>query len=229
MNQLYTYFSASTNRWRVLKEALGPGGLVVQKLSTTRWSARVDAAAALAKGYDSILEALCEIANDADQTADARVEATGLRDLMDELETAILTEVWYEILMQSNKISVTLQTAGIALNTAVGLLKSLIDFVQQKRDKFDHVECCGVELVGHEEYKAENKRVRRRNVRWDIGTGEESLLQPRERFKVEVFVPIIDNLFRALRHRLNAYEAVYANFRFLSNLRTSSSNDISCS
>ena len=35
---------------------------------------------------------LCEIANDADQTADARVEAAGLRDLMDELETAILTE-----------------------------------------------------------------------------------------------------------------------------------------
>ena len=58
MNQLYTYFSASTNRWRVLKEALGPGGLVVQKLSTTRWSARVNAAAALAKGYDSILEAV---------------------------------------------------------------------------------------------------------------------------------------------------------------------------
>ena len=115
---------------------------------------------------------------------DARVEATGLRDRMYELETAILTEVWYEILMQFNKISVTLQTAGIALNTAVGVLKSLIDFVQQKRDKFDHFECCGVERVGREEYKAEKKRVRRRNVRWDIGTGEEALLQPRERISV---------------------------------------------
>ena len=112
------------------------------------------------------------------------------------------------------------------MNTAVGLLKSLIDFVQQKRDKFDHFECCGVERVGHEEYKAEKKRVCRRNVRWDIGTGEEALLQPRERFKEEVFVPIIDNLLSALRHRLNAYEAVYAYFRFLSNLSTSSSNDI---
>ena len=37
-----------------------------------------------------------------------------------------------------------------SLNTAVGLLKSLIEFVQQKRDKFDHFECCGVECVGHE-------------------------------------------------------------------------------
>ena len=88
----------------------------------------------------TILEALCEIVNDADQTANARIEPTGLRDRMDELETAILTELWYEILIQFNKISVTLHTAGIALNTAVGLLKSLIDFVQQKCDKFDHFE-----------------------------------------------------------------------------------------
>ena len=179
MNQLYTYFSASTHRWRVLKEALGPGGLVVQKLSTTRWSARVDAAVALAKGYDAILAALCEIANDVDQTANARVEARGLRDRMDQLETAILTEVWFEILSQFNKISITLQTAGIALNTAVGLLKGLIDFVQQIRDQFDRFEACGVERVGHEEYTAEKKRVRKRNVQWDFGTGEEAVLEPR--------------------------------------------------
>ncbi|KAI6658128.1 hypothetical protein LOD99_11135 [Oopsacas minuta] len=72
MNQLYTYFSASTHRWLALNEALGPGRLVVQKLSTTRWSARVDAAVALDKGYDAILVALCEIANDVYQTANAR-------------------------------------------------------------------------------------------------------------------------------------------------------------
>ena len=145
MTQLYTFFSASTYRWRVLKEALGPCGLVVQKLSTTRWSARVDAAVALSKGYEAILAALCEIANDINHTAIAR----GLRDRMDQLETAILNEVWFEILSQFNKISITLQTVGIVLNTGIGLLKSLIDFVQEKRDKFDYFEGCGVERVGH--------------------------------------------------------------------------------
>lgn len=77
MNQLCTYFPASTHRWRVLKEALGPGGLVIQKQSTTRWSAQVDAAVALAKGYDAILAALRDIANDVEQTANARVEVRG--------------------------------------------------------------------------------------------------------------------------------------------------------
>ena len=63
MTHLYTFFSASTYRWRVLKKALGPCGLVAQKLSTTRCSARVDAAVALNKGYEGILAALCQIAN----------------------------------------------------------------------------------------------------------------------------------------------------------------------
>ena len=143
---------------------LGPGGWVVQKLLTTRWSARVDAAVALAKGYDAILAALCEIANDIDPTANARVEGRGLRDRMDLLETAVLTEVWFVILSQLNKISNTLQTAGIALNTAVGYLKGLIDFVWQIRDQFDRFEAYYVERVGYDEYTAGEKRVRKRNV-----------------------------------------------------------------
>ena len=198
MNQLYTHFSTSTHHWRVLKEALGPGGLVVHKLSTTRSSARVDAAVALAKGYDAILAALCEIANDVDQTANARVEARGLRDRMDQLETAILTEVWFENLSQFNKISITLQTAGIALNTAIGLLKGSIDFVQQIRDQFDCFEACGVERVGHEEYTTEKKRERKRNVQWDFVTGEEAVLEPRELFRVDIFISIMDSTLGTL-------------------------------
>ena len=40
---LYTFFSASTHRWSILKENLGTKGLVVKSLSDTRWSARADA------------------------------------------------------------------------------------------------------------------------------------------------------------------------------------------
>ena len=82
------------------QRSTGFGGLVVQKLSTSRWSARVDATAALAKDYDAILAALCEIVNNVDETANARIEARGLRDRMDQLERAILTEVWFQILSQ---------------------------------------------------------------------------------------------------------------------------------
>ena len=64
-----------------------------------------------------------------------------------------------------------------------------------------------LERVGHEEYTAEKKRVRKRNVRWDFGTGEEAVLQPRERFRVENFISIMDSMLGALQHRLNAYDS----------------------
>ncbi|KAI6658129.1 hypothetical protein LOD99_11136 [Oopsacas minuta] len=44
-----------------------------------------------------------------------------------------------------------------------------------------------------------------------------------ERFRVEIFISIMDS---ALQHRLNAYETIYANYSFLSNLHTSSSDDM---
>lgn len=47
VQQLYTFFSASTHRWSILSDCLGPKGLTVKSLSDTRWSARADAVKAL--------------------------------------------------------------------------------------------------------------------------------------------------------------------------------------
>ena len=54
----------------------------------------------------------------------------------------------------------------------------------------------------------------------------ETVLQPRKRFRIETFISIMDSMLGALQHRLNAYEAISANFSFLSNLNTSSNSDI---
>ena len=44
---------------------------------------------------------------------------------IDELDTGIMAELWYEILRHLNKVSLCLQDPGVALNTAVDLRKSL--------------------------------------------------------------------------------------------------------
>ncbi|XP_039315251.1 zinc finger MYM-type protein 1-like [Solenopsis invicta] len=57
VQNLYTFFSASTHRWAVLIRALatlGPRQKVVKNLSDTRWSARADAVFALNNGYKPI-------------------------------------------------------------------------------------------------------------------------------------------------------------------------------
>ncbi|CAB4019206.1 zinc finger MYM-type 1-like [Paramuricea clavata] len=68
---LYSFFSASPHRWKVLMDQLSSEGLpTVKRMSDTRWSARADAIKALVKGYDEINDALVEIADDEEEKAE---------------------------------------------------------------------------------------------------------------------------------------------------------------
>ena len=57
---IYTFFSASTNRWGLLTAALSNGNqtLTIKHMSDTRWSARADSTKALFSGYSSIMQVL---------------------------------------------------------------------------------------------------------------------------------------------------------------------------
>ena len=76
----------------------------------------------------------------------------------------------------------------------------------------------GIELCGHQKYKSEQKRVITRNVRFDKGSAEETILSPRDKFRTEVFLVVVDKLTSALQQRLEAYKEVNTKFVFLSNV-----------
>ena len=189
IQNVYNFFSASTHRWAVLKKHLE--GLPVDKsLSETRWSARGDAVKALYSGYEENAKALEEITADPEQSAETRNEASGLLQRLERLETAILLELWNDILQQFQKTSCSLQKAGLPLNCALNLLDSLLKFVEPLRDKFDEYEKKGAEKCGHDEYADASRRSRKRNRRifqFDEGQAEDTVFQPRDKFRVEVF------------------------------------------
>ena len=64
VQSLYNFFSASTYRWKVLKECLPKTGLVVKSLSQTRWCARADAVQSLYMGYAKIKDALTKLSDE---------------------------------------------------------------------------------------------------------------------------------------------------------------------
>jgi len=218
LKQLHVFFSGSTARWRVLKESCDE---VVKQLSGTRWSERADAVGALvkSKGYEQVQEALDILADDTSQTPETRGDASGLAARMDELDTGIMAELWYEILRHVNKVSLALQDPVVALNTAVDLLKSLVVVLQEMREQFDEYEKRGIERVGHGNYKAATRRIRKRNRAYDERTSPETVLDPRERFRVEVFLVIVDSLVASLNKRLSAYQVVSNMFGFLGRLQ----------
>jgi len=75
MQMLYNFLSASTYRWNKLKLALPAGGIVVKKLSDTRWSTRADAMKAAFTNYAEIQAAFNDIGSDSKQSLDTRVQA----------------------------------------------------------------------------------------------------------------------------------------------------------
>ena len=76
------------------------------------------------------------------------------------------------------------------------------------------------------EYKESSKRGKKRNYHFDEGSSEETVFSSRERFKCEVYLPIMDALSSVLQHHLNSYKTIQEKFCFLSNLMELSKEDI---
>lgn len=69
LDWLYSFFSASPLRWKMLKDA----GITVKRPATTRWSAPLDAVCAVKTNLEQILSILDTMAvPDEDDTSDGR-------------------------------------------------------------------------------------------------------------------------------------------------------------
>ncbi|XP_073407844.1 zinc finger MYM-type protein 1-like [Dendrobates tinctorius] len=226
LEHLYVFFSSSTGRWRVLVDKLKPLGLpVVKQLSATRWSARYEAVLALYKGYEPICHLLHSMITDPDFSS-CKNEAEALGEKLSELDSTFILVVWHAILDRFHKTNLSLQEAGLNLNTVAALLQSLLDFVKSLREEFDKYENEAVNICGHNMYNSSVHRFRKRNRQYDDGNSEAIVLSPRDKFKTEVFFGLIDNLMSGLCQRLGAYSDVCSKFGFLSNLSKLSSLEI---
>ncbi|XP_046856081.1 uncharacterized protein LOC124449178 [Xenia sp. Carnegie-2017] len=202
LQRLYSFFAASTHRWKVLTDQLSSKRLpTVKRMSDTRWSARADATKALVIGYEEINAALDEIHDDQDEKPEAK--------------------------MKPIRTSQILQLADQDLNTAVALYESLIEFVLSLRTRFEEFEAKGKELSECDQYKEEIKRVRKRNRRNDEPGSAPDLLQiPADKFRTGTFLVIIDSLDAELRKRLSAYINIAEKFGFLRKLTDLPAEDV---
>uniref|UniRef100_H2YK99 DUF4371 domain-containing protein n=1 Tax=Ciona savignyi TaxID=51511 RepID=H2YK99_CIOSA len=149
-------------------------------LSDTRWSARYDA--------------VQELQSDENQPRDSRLVAEGFLKKLQQLEVAILVEVWDTVLERFQKTSLTLQRSKLPSVVKV--------------------------------YKETSKREKTRKRQFDEGCSKETIFSPRERFRCEVYLPIMDALSLAVQHRLHSYMHIQNKFGFLSNICELSKDDI---
>lgn len=223
MQDLYTFFTASTERYQILIEKLSKKKsgqfYVLKKLSDTRWSCRAEATKAIVEGYSEIEEALTSISSDIEQKDIVRNEATHLLQKMSSLETALFATFWNDILERFNATNKMLQDPKMVLESAMRALESLKLFVESKRNDFDKYEEAAKKISHNDQYL--QSRTRARNVRLnplDYGKAQDANLSPKEKYKVSAFIPVIDQLCVSLTERLYAYEAVRSRFGFLNHI-----------
>ena len=215
LQSLYNFFASSTHRWTVLRNFIGEAP-TLKSLSVTRWSARADAAKALVKGYHEISEALLTIDQDINERRENRHVADVLRRKMQQLEIGILAHFWFTLLTRFNETSMSLQSVELDLNNAVNLMKSLCEYVASLREQFQFFELEGKKLSGCSDYKSASERNRGRSVRLTRfeGPAQEVIQTPRDKFRTDVFLPIIDNILLSFQKRLAAYSSLSDSFGF---------------
>ena len=221
VQKLYVFFSSSTSRWKILSECLKKScnnPPTVKMLSETRWSARFDAVSSLKIGYTEIKCALATLSADQLQKPSTRMEAQAMFKAMEKLETSLMTEIWYTILERFNKVSAKLQDPSMHLHTAVSLLESLKLFVDGMRNDFGQF---ADRAKSNSACSSMFRAAGRRQSSDDVSAN------PRENFRVNTYLTIIDKLSMALSSRLGAYSVVNKRFGFLCKLNTISNEDIS--
>ena len=192
----------------------------MKRLCDTRWSAHSAATSALKKSYENIRASFVFISNDTDEEAATKQEAIGLQKKIDQLENCILLELWETVRERFHKMSMKLQSADLDLNEAVALLESLMNYTTTLRDSIDDFEEKGRLRSRSKSYKTDMGRKRTRSVRltFSDGEAEEPEFTPSVRFRVEVYLPILDKLHAELKKRLQAYAKLSHKFGFFHNV-----------
>ena len=181
-------------------------------------------------GYTNVVSALKDISDDNDQNSATRHDANCLLSSLETLEYVIMLDLWYSILSRFNATSEKLQSTNCDLKLALNMLSSLVKFLEDMRSRFNEVEARCIAQSGISEYHSFVVRRRKRNTRYDdnghVQEQEDVALTPKERFKVETYLVIIDQLISCLNARISAYDEVKRKFQVLIEFKTLPLDDV---
>lgn len=218
LQYLYTFFTSSTHRWEILQEHLSsvPNTLALKRLSDTRWSAREDACRSLNRNWTQVIQALTTIKENTAESPGTCKEAEGLLNKLQRLETALMSGLWGTILERFGAVSKKIQSIAIDVGIVVELYESLIQFVRDTREIFLTYEATAIEKSSVKDYEVKRKGIQARKSSATSGKTQEEEAQ--EKFRINTFYVICDNLVAELERRKTAYDSFFGKFKFITDL-----------
>lgn len=214
LHKLFTLFSASTQRWAILKKHVG---ITLKMWTGTRWESKVKSAEPLRYQAAAVREALIEVG---DHTKDPiiKVETQSLSEEVGSYRFGICTLVWY-ILSQTHHVSKLMQSPSMQVDVAVNLLNRIekdlqsymaTDFVTAQMSAKDICEEMNVEAV------LQQKRLRSTKHHFSNEASDEPLSDALKKLEVTFFNVVIDAAASAVQERFSTLQNVREKFGELS-------------
>ncbi|XP_060876891.1 uncharacterized protein LOC132949806 [Metopolophium dirhodum] len=202
VQRIYCLFSSSTGRWDILKKYCDL--YTLKPLSETRWECRVNSVKALRFQLPSVIEALEEVSN---TTNDPKTKSEAHSLVINELnsyEFVISLVIWYEILVEVNVVSKSLQSINMHLEVSISLLKGLIQFFEKYRNSGFYsakitANKISEDLDINKEFKKTRKRVKKSHFSYE---GPDNSIEDAElKFKYDFFNTVIDQALNSMNER----------------------------
>lgn len=213
VQNIYTFFSASTHRWNLLKVSS-----TLKNLSETRWSARVNACKALNKNWETIKTTLYKLSNDLNENPITSNEAFGLFLSMNRLETTFMSLFWGDLLQRFNIVSKYLQSINIDICTVCDQYEALINYIinLRKDDMFQQYHEKSIKKFGVNQYETTSKRKKKKRIRQhdELNDKQEVNLTGSVEFKVNTYFVICDSFIEELTYRKVSYDNAITKFTF---------------
>jgi len=229
VRRVYTLFSASTYRWSIIQKHCTV--FTVKQWSETRWESRINSVKALRFQLSSILNALEEVSETANDLM-ARSEAVSLSNEIGNYEFILSLVIWYDILTEVNIVSKSTQDHNMDINTSVKMVQSLIQFLHQYRENgFNLAKIAATKLAEDADIVVafKNPRVRKKKKLFDYENVEEPVLNNEDRFRTNYFFIILDHAIQSIKKRFKQLETYSDNFGFLhriGKLKTMENDDL---
>ncbi|XP_021980504.1 zinc finger MYM-type protein 1-like [Helianthus annuus] len=226
IQRICSIFASSTKRWKILQDNIPY--LTLKSLSQTRWESRLESVKAIRFQAPKLRDALMDLYRDSTE-ANVKSEAKSLvENELEKFEFLLAMVIWYEVLHAINVVSKNLQSKDMCIDIAIKQLDGLIIYFKKFRDEgFENamIEAKELALKMGIEPSFREKRVIRRNRRFDENVDNETLKTPIDCFRTDYFLYIVDQASVSLESRFAQFKEFEQIFGFLFSIKKLKSLD----
>ena len=124
VERIYSFFSASTQRWEVLLKHVP---IVVKRVIDTRWSAHYETVKVLQHYFPDVVSGLNELC-DQNENIDTRGQARGILDAIQRFSFVSFLQFWMKVIRESYNTQKYLQQRGLSLENCSYKMNAFIAF-----------------------------------------------------------------------------------------------------